>query len=358
MELEINLQIIIGIAIISLLFLLIHPFYMPEGFVVSNNTEYTFNGTRWTSEQIRNFRETIQKIIIKFDQIQTDLYTTLQEYRTLDGYILEGAKQKKAEIIKNEEQIKEASESGLIPGLTTLTSDPVEDYYKTLKHKQSPKEVKKENINKESNELLPLAATAEISSKTGLQYEIPKIVLPDTLTLTKEEEYSWLDKPDGKERYDAEQKFYMTVGTLIPMLQKAIGELYTNANILRISAGSKTYSLLPRVEAIQKEIENQQKLVSNKGQINEAKDASKELKEGFQGKESTVCKKTIVYQAEDYTKWTTRLKDSQSVIQETEKLIQNAESDIQIAKKIMEDIKKKGAEQRAKIRRLRPSRIE
>lgn len=338
---ELNLQIIIGVILISLLFVLVHPFYTAEGFTPTTNVEYTFTGTRWTADQIRGFRETIQTITVKFDQLQNDLYATLQEYRTIDGSLLESAKTKKAEIVKNEEQIKEANESNANPGLTTLTSDPVEDYYKTLKHKQkeSPKEA----------EPFPLAATAEVSSKTGLQYELPKIVLPDTSTLTKLEEYGWVDKPDGKERYDAEQKFYITVATLIPILQKAIGELYTNANILRISAGSKTYSLLPRVEAIQKEIETQEKM---------AKNASKELKEGFQEKETTVCKKTLVYQAEDYSKWTTRLKDTQTVLQQTEKLVQNAESDIQITKKIMDNIKKKGEEQRARIRKLRPSRIE
>lgn len=338
---EVNLQIILGVVIISLLFFVIHPFrYNQEGFTSSattTNVEYTFNGTRWTTEQIRTFRETIQKIIVKFEQLQRDLFMTLQEYRTLDGSLLENAKMKKAEILKNEEQIREASQSGPIPGLTTLTSDPVEDYYKPFT-----------KIPRSNTSALPLAATTEISSKTGLQYELPKIVLPDTSTLTNIEEYSWVDMPDGKERFDKEQTFYVTVATLIPILQKAIGELYTNANMLRISAGSKTYSLLPRVEALQLEIEEQEKTAKSVGTGIEA----------FQTKETTTCKTTIVYQAEDYSKWTTKINDTLKIIQETEKLIQNAESDIKIAKKIMDGIKKKGEAQRATIRKLRRSRIE
>ena len=343
-NLQINLPIVIGIAIISLLFFIVHPLYTREGFTTltptTTNVDYMFNGTRWTADQIRTFRETIQKIIVKFDQLQKDLFMTLQEYRTLDSSLLENAKMKKAEILKNEEQIKEASQSGPIPGLTT--SDPVEDYYKPFA--QIPRS------NKAS---LPLAATTEISSKTGLQYELPTIVLPDTSTLTKLEEYAWIDMPDGKERYDREQTFYVTVATIIPILQKTIGELYINANLLRISAGSKTYSLLPRVEALRREIEDQEKMAKSVGEA-----PAPSSIEGFQSKESTTCKKTIVYQTEDYLKWTTKTNDTLTVIRQIEKLIQNAEADIQIAKKIMGDIKKKGEAQRATIRKLRRSRIE
>jgi len=319
---------------------MVHPLNISalgmEGFKTDTEQSitYKFSGTRWTSDQVRTFRETIQQIVTKFDQIQSDLYMTLQEYRTLDGSILENAKTKKAEILKNEAQIKEASEPGPIPGLTT--SDPVEDYYKSLK------------VDKKDDKVLPLASTAEVSARTGLQYEIPKIVLPDTSTLTKQEEYAWIDLPDGKERYDMEQKFYVTVASIIPILQKAIGELYVNANILRISAGSKTYSLLPRVEAIQKEIDTQESLAKSVGNVSE----------GFQphSKESRICTTQVMYQAEDYSKWITKVTDMVTIIQQAEDLIQKAENDIRIAKRIMGEINKKGEEQRARIRKLRLTR--
>jgi hypothetical protein len=351
---EVNLQIVIGVVIISLLFFIIHPlrYFLNIGTVNGNegfdsgskpNVEYSFSGTRWNSDKIRTFRETVQTLVSKFSQLQTDLYMTLQEYRSLDGSLLEGAKTKKAEIVKNEEQLQEASTTGPIPGL--ITSDPVESYYKPfVEAKKNPKSQ------------LPLGATTEISTTMGLQYELPQIVLPDTTTLTNIEEYRWVDMPDGKDRYEKEQRFYTTVSTIIPIIQKSIGELYINANLLRISAGSKTYSLLPRVEAIQKEIEEQEK---------SAKMVGTQSSEGFQASgskqtvtETEICKKGIMYQAEDYSKWETKLKDSKTVILQVEDLIQKAEGDIKIAKRIMENIRKKGEEQRAKIRKLRKSRIE
>jgi len=344
---EVDFQIVIGILIISLLFLLIHPihtFLRFEGFEDRKSRsengeddiiEYTFDGKRWSMEQIRMFRETIEMIVKKFGQIQKDLDMTLQEYRAIDGSLLEGAKGKKAEMLKNENDIKDAQD---IPGLQTMNRDPVEEYYEPLTEAKKQRETF-------------LAATPEIGERLGVQYEIPKIVLPDMTTLTNIEEYKWLDTPDSKERYEKEQAFYVKIATILPILQKSVGEIYINASLLRRSAGSKTHSLLPRVEALQKEIEEQENMVRDSVTVNE----------GFEMSKRT-CKRTFVYRAEDYSKWEMKLKDATITMFNAEKMVQDAQGDIQIAKNIMENIRKKGEAQRKRIQKLklsvRKSRLE
>lgn len=337
------MEVIVGIVIITIIFLLIHPirFFVGRGgekreeFENNDNAEkkrsglireeeenYTFEGNRWSGEEVRVFRETMGEMVRKFEQIQKDMEMTIEEYRSIDGEILTGAKKKKEEMKNSEEGLN-------IPGLDSLKNDPVEEYYKPIEEGKRMKE-------------RFLGGSKEVAERVGIEYEIPRIVLPDMRIITSKDEYKWVDMKEGKERYEKEQEYYIRIRTIIPILEKMVGELYINANIVRNSAGKKTHSLLPRVERIEMEIKEQERKIK------------KSTEEGFQGGEMTkTCKRMYVYKGEDYKKWELRLRDIMNIVYKSEKLVQEAESDIKIAGRIMKNIREKGEKEREKIRRLR-----
>lgn len=344
------LELVVSIGIITLLFIVIHPFYWRiEGFadetaaILNSNTPiiHKFDNLRWSGDQVREFRQNISSLLRRFNIIQEDLQLVLKEYRSIEGELLDKAKKTKKEI----QETKQEDLSKIKPEIREkagITTDPVESYYRPFI-----------NLKKQNVKILPLAV--EKNNPVGLEYELPQIVLPNVSLIADEESYKWMDMIEGEEKYKQEEKFYSEIVALLPTINNATKELYNNSAKLRISAGSKTYSLLPRVEAMAEDIRKQEKSMGIEDKSPTSKEDNSNIdailvdKEWFEDKKQEIIK---IYKGIEYAKWGINITNEiKTRLEESTSLLDNAQRDIQTTKRILAEIKRKGDEKR-RISRL------
>jgi hypothetical protein len=307
--------VIVG-GLLLMVVLLVHPFWTTDTDVTTEafqTIQYQFQGDRWTNGQILNFSNQILNARTKALQQQSMLQTVLADYLRVSKPLEQSAYDRNRQAQTMDPEIRKTA------GLDT---DQVQDYYRPMNQ-----------AKKQGND--PIVAIPE--NPRSLRTSLPQIVFPLIGKLDTRRYYEWYSLPDGKERYEKEEDFYKQVELVLPSFLAAIREFHDNAIKLRRSAGATTWGLRPRVEKIRQQVEEAEKK------------ANEQKNEGFQNPK---CEPVILRQIKTipYTTYFPMAQTVHNLLEESQELIQNAETDLQIAERILKDIQNKADTKRERAR--------
>lgn len=271
----------------------------------------------WSGETLNEWTQHVQSIEKQFQRIQTQLQNSLKTYESTEGSLEQNARKKREHWLTMTPQQRSQAK---------MIEDPVQEYYATLTGASR----------------LPLGGLPDNEGK--LPFGIPQIAFPSPSSipgLLSPGVSSWgASAPDTRtpDQRRGEQEFYRKAREYVASIGSPITDLDTNIKLFSWSVrDNDKISLLPRVEMLQRQLEEAKKNTRDKkgSRLN-----IPPKKEGFETSQpSTGCKtvEIVVYSWEVASK---KLKDLQTQLNTMETTTQTLADDVSKANTILQQIQK------------------
>jgi len=281
----------------------------------------------WSGETLNEWTQQVQSIEKQFQRIQTQLQNSLKTYESTEGSLEQNARKKREHWLTMTPQQRSQAK---------MIEDPVQEYYATLTGASR----------------LPLGGLPDNEGK--LPFGIPQIAFPSPSSipgLLSPGVSSWgASAPDTRtpDQRRGEQEFYRKAREYVASISSPITDLDTNIKLFSWSVrDNDKISLLPRVEMLQRQLEEAKKNTRDKkgSRLN-----IPPKKEGFDTSQtSTGCKtvEIVVYSWEVASK---KLKEYQAQLNTMETTTQTLADDVSKANAILQQIQKDADASRERAR--------
>lgn len=293
--------------------LIVYPFWKRKSYESFKNKvtpRVEFEGKRWTKEEFNTFTKNMKNTKATLESLQDKMFIILDDYKRIMSKLENTAYKQKEGLNNIPKDLNEEDHKRMVES-SGLSNTPVKDFYRPL-------------YSAKSDGSTPITVRSEHDFRRSL----PRISISPLGALDQEDQLTWINRENTKERYDKEEEFYKKIPVYLPPFLSSVNEVLTNAEILRNNAGEASWGMRPRVEDMKERIS----ALANK------------IKEGFENKKES-CPKSIkirTIQTVPYEYWGKIAEEIHTKVTRIQKLINGSIEDVRVSENTLEELGKKG----------------